>query len=51
MYVSVLSLDISGGIDDGHTGQSCLMLEDDQGLLSDKVRSCNSNNSQGWYYD
>ena len=28
MYVSILSPDISGGIDDGHIGQSCLTLED-----------------------
>ena len=45
MYDFVLSLDSSGGIEDGHTRQSCLRLEDGRGLLSDKVRLCNSNNS------
>ena len=51
MYISVLSLDISGDIEDSHTGQTCLRLEDGRGLLSDKVRSYNSNNFEVRYYD
>ena len=45
MYVFVLSPDRSGGIEEDHTGQNCLGLEEGRGLLSDKVHLCNSNNS------
>ena len=45
MYVSILSPDIAGDIEDGHTGQSCLKLEGGLGLLSDKVCLYNNNNS------
>ena len=37
MFIPVLSLDSSRDIEDGHARQSCLRLEDDRGLLLDKV--------------
>ena len=47
MFISVLSLDISGELENGHTEQN----EDGQSVLSHKVCLSNSNNSQVRYYD